>query len=83
MLKGNTLNYRSVCHVSESARESLGVVAHGPSPHVFGQGSKHMAAARRVGDGFQHGPHLCCPCPGKSSSCAVMGVGEKGGGTEF
>ena len=62
------LPYHSVSHLSQSAREALGVVAHGPSPHVFRQGSKHMAAARCLGDGFKHGAHLCRPGPGKSSS---------------
>lgn len=58
----------SVGHVSQPAGEPLGVVTHGPSPHVFGQGSKHMAAACCFGDGFQHGIHLCCSGLGKGNS---------------
>lgn len=55
-------------HVPQSAGEPLGVVAHGPSPHVLGQRFKHMAAGRRLGDGFQHGAHLRRPRLGKRHS---------------
>lgn len=58
----------SVGHISQPAGEPLGVVTHGPSPHVLGQGSKHMTAACRFGDSFQHGTHLCCPGLGKGNS---------------
>lgn len=61
-------SYHSVRHISQSAREPLGVVAHGPSPHVFGKSLRHVAAARRLGDRFQHGVHLCSSGSGESSS---------------
>lgn len=59
----------SVGHVPQPAGEPLAVVAHGPSPHVFGQGSKHMAAACCFGDSFQHGAHFGRSGPGKGNSC--------------
>lgn len=65
--KQRELNH-SVGHISQPAGEPLGVVAHGPSPHVFGQGSEHMAAACSFGDSFQHGAHLCRSGPGKGDS---------------
>lgn len=60
--------YHSVGHLSQSVRKPLGVVAHGSSPHVFGQSFKHTAAACGLSDSFQHGAHLCSPGPCKSSS---------------
>lgn len=67
MRKDSKLN-RFVGHFSQSAREPLGVMAHGPSPHVFGQGSENMTAACCFGNGFKHGTHLCHPGPCKPSS---------------
>lgn len=66
--------YHSVGHFSQPTRKTLGVVAHGSSPHVFGQGSENMAAARCLGDCFQHGAYLCCPGSGKSSSWIKLGA---------
>lgn len=60
--------YHSVGHLSQPAGEPPGVVTHGPSPHVLGQRSKHMAAACGFGDSFQHGTDLCRSGPGKGNS---------------
>ena len=54
-----------VGHVSQPAGQSLGVMTHGPPPHVFRKSSKHMGAACCLGDGHQHGVHLCSPGLGK------------------
>ena len=66
--KKKTENYHSVGYVSKSARKPLGIVAHGPSSHVFRQSLKHLAAACCLGDCSQHGTHLCSSGPGKRSS---------------
>lgn len=71
-------SYHSVGHFSQPVRKTLGVVAHGSSPHVFGQGSEHVAAACCLGNGFQHGTYFCCPGSGKSSSWMKVGAEERG-----
>lgn len=68
----NSKTYHFVDHFSQSAGQPLGIVAHGSSPHVFGQSSKHVAAACCFGDSFQHGLHLCHPGLCKAASWTIQ-----------
>lgn len=72
--------YHPVGYVPQSARQPLGVVAHGPPPHVFRQGSKHMATACGLVDSFQHGAYLRCPSSGKRYACTGLKIEMRGVG---